>query len=73
MLKIGYRPLEVQRSLFEGISAYYQKKYPSKNQDELYEIVLEMIADPNTFIAPHSTGGAIDVDLRHADGMPVDM
>lgn len=63
VLKAGYRPLVVQKVLFEQSLEIFRKKYPKKTAKELYELNLEFVADPDNYIPPHSTGGAVDILL----------
>lgn len=63
VIKAWFRPLEVQNILFWEIFNYNKNKFPNKNQDEIYKETLEFIADWNNFVAPHTTGGAIDMIL----------
>lgn len=72
-IKIGYRPLEVQKNLFMKIRNFYQKKYPNASEQEIYEMTTQMISNPNRDVAPHTTGAAVDVILYTRDGKLVDM
>lgn len=72
-LKIGYRPLQVQKNLFEKILAFYTAKNPNASEKEIYEMTTEMISNPTRDVSPHTTGAAIDVVLYRANGELVDM
>lgn len=75
-LKIWYRPVEVQKSLFEEIFKYYKEKHitnPEKTEKEIYNETIQMISDPSKFISPHTTGGAVDVVLYDENWDLVDM
>ena len=73
VLKIWYRPLEVQRKLFTKIFKYFESKNKSLSKDEIYEKTLEFIADPDYFDAPHTTWWAVDLLLVDKNGKEVDM
>jgi len=63
VLKAGYRPLEVQKWLFEDNLQYLRQKFPHYTEAEIYHLNLEFVADPENFIPPHATGGAVDLLL----------
>jgi D-alanyl-D-alanine dipeptidase len=73
LLKIWYRPLEVQKKLFEKIYKYFTKKYSFLTEKEIYDKTIEFIADPTKYIAPHTTGWAIDLILIDLKWNEVDM
>ncbi len=73
VIKIWLRPIEVQKRLFEEIFQYFQKSFPKKTQEYLYEEVTQFVSDPSKNISPHTTGGAVDVFLLNHDGTQVDM
>ena len=73
VIKIWYRPLEVQKKLFNRIYKYFEKKYINLSQKEIYHKTIEFIADPNEFVAPHTTGGAVDLILVDLNWNEVDM
>lgn len=74
VLKVGYRPISVQRTLFEEITEYYQKKFPNHSPLDIEEMAMQMVAHPDKTIPPHSTGGAVDVLLRNSStGEVIDM
>ena len=73
VLKIWYRPLEVQKKLFEKIFEFMKSKNSDLPEDQIYEKTIEFISDPNRYISPHTTWWAVDLDLFHADWRYVDM
>lgn len=74
VLKAGYRPLQVQKWLFEANLDFLRKRFPEKTEQELYKMNLEFVADPQNFIPPHSTGAAVDLYLFDNDkNAPLDM
>ena len=73
VLKIWYRPLEVQKNLFSKISEFMKKKYSDLPEYEIYDKTIEFISDPNKYISPHTTWWAVDLDLFHENWDYVDM
>lgn len=74
VLKAGYRPIAVQKQLFQEGLEYFRKVHPEKSEKEIYEINLEFVADADNYTPPHSTGGAVDVLLFDVvAGKEVDM
>ena len=72
----GWRPWRVQQYLFETLQATIQAKHPSLDEQTLLERTREFVAQPSTeptSPSPHLTGGAVDVTLCDADGLPLDM
>jgi D-alanyl-D-alanine dipeptidase len=67
----GYRPLETQRSVFDGYREELWSLHPDWTADRLY-VETSKFASP-VQVAPHSTGGAIDLTLCSAEGIEVDM
>ncbi|NBU33630.1 hypothetical protein EB118_00815 [bacterium] len=62
----GYRPLTIQKDLFE----YYRNKLTDKySGNELLEAVHRLIAVPE--VSGHPTGGAVDVQLCK-NGVPIE-
>ncbi len=72
MLYSGFRPIEVQRKLFDEIYAEFKKEKPELNEQELWEYTTRMIADPSG-CPPHTTGGAVDLTLCDSSGNELDM
>jgi len=74
LLKIGYRPAEVQRGLFSDIHKYFQKKYADLEAEKIYALTCEFVSDVDTFTSPHVTGGALDAILIDSKtGQELDM
>ncbi len=63
VIKIWYRPLEVQKKLFQEIQKYFKNKLPNLSQEAIYKLVCEYVSDGDNFVPPHSTWGAVDVVL----------
>jgi D-alanyl-D-alanine dipeptidase len=74
VLKAAYRPLEVQRKLFDDVALILSDVHPGKDKDEIYTITSQYVSDPDRNVPPHSTGGAVDVTLYNVEtGLPLDM
>jgi D-alanyl-D-alanine dipeptidase len=67
----GYRPLDTQRSVFDGYRDELRRRHPDWTADRLY-VETSKFASP-VEVAPHSTGGAIDLTLCTEDGVEIDM
>lgn len=71
LIKECYRPLSVQRESFEGYSAYLRSQFPEWNEDQVYNECSKLNAPLE--VAPHSTGGAVDLTLVDSNGQWLDM
>ena len=67
----GYRPIGVQRGLWDHFSEVARLEKPWASEEELVASVLNHVSDPRRFDPDdprtwpvHSTGGAVDVTLR---------
>ncbi|MFG6176134.1 M15 family metallopeptidase [Halomonas sp. THAF12] len=72
----GWRPWRVQQYLFDTLQATIQAHHPELDDQALLERTREFVAQPSTAPmapSPHLTGGAVDVTLCDADGLPLDM
>ncbi|ERL51215.1 M15 family metallopeptidase [Halomonas huangheensis] len=72
----GWRPWRVQQYLFETLSTTISEAEPGISEAELLERTREFVSLPSTAAdapSPHLTGGAVDVTLCDADGLPLDM
>lgn len=70
-LKEGWRPIWVQRRLWESSLRELRERSPAADEDKLRLENARFVAPPDA-APPHSTGGAFDVALLH-HGQPVDM
>ncbi len=59
----GYRPLKVQKEMFNKSFLREKQKNPSLTDKELYKKVSKYLSPVGGVIAPHCTGGAIDMVL----------
>jgi D-alanyl-D-alanine dipeptidase len=57
----GYRPLTVQRALWDEGLAYLRQHQPGAAQHELEDALSELVARPGAVPPPHSTGSAVDI------------
>ncbi|WP_205742555.1 M15 family metallopeptidase [Halomonas borealis] len=72
----GWRPWRVQQHLFETLQGTIQARHPELDEPALVARTREFVAQPSTdptAPSPHLTGGAVDVTLCDADGLPLDM
>jgi len=67
----GYRPFQVQQYLFTSFSKQIAKRSPHFTEQEIVRETRKYVAFPSidhAHLAPHLTGGAIDVTLGDLDG-----
>ncbi|RTR05519.1 M15 family metallopeptidase [Halomonas nitroreducens] len=72
----GWRPWRVQQYLFETLQDILHEHHPELPPGELDARTREFVAEPSRAPdrpSPHLTGGAVDVTLCDADGLPLDM
>jgi D-alanyl-D-alanine dipeptidase len=67
----GYRPLELQRSVFDGYRDELRRLHEDWSEERLF-VEASKFASP-VAVAPHSTGGAVDLTLCTEDGVELDM
>jgi D-alanyl-D-alanine dipeptidase len=70
-IKEAYRPLSIQRASFEAYAGQLQQTHTTWTSEEVYQEASTYVAP--LAVAPHSTGGAVDLTLINADGTEVDM
>lgn len=71
LIKECYRPLAIQEESFNWYINELKKRRPDWGQDKLYEECSKLVAPVE--VAPHSTGGAVDLTLINSEGSPLDM
>lgn len=71
LIKEGYRPMWVQKGFWENYSAYIRKTFPNWTEEEVYNECSKLNAPID--VAPHTTGGAIDLTLIDGNGEWLDM
>ncbi|MEU9449748.1 M15 family metallopeptidase [Streptomyces sp. NPDC048277] len=62
----GYRPPALQRRYFEEYAATLRAAHPDAGPDRIRELASAYISPPE--VAPHVSGGAVDLTLCTADG-----
>jgi D-alanyl-D-alanine dipeptidase len=67
----GYRPLSLQTSYFEDYKAQLRVAHPDWDAERVHVEASKYVSPPE--VAPHSTGGTIDLTLCSADGVEQDM
>jgi zinc D-Ala-D-Ala dipeptidase len=71
LLVEGYRPLSLQTAYFEDYEAKVRLAHPEWDADRVHVEASKYVSPPD--VAPHSTGGTIDLTLCSADGVEQDM
>jgi D-alanyl-D-alanine dipeptidase len=71
LIKECYRPLSVQRSFWVKHEAFLKSRYPNWTDEEIRLECSKYIAPLS--VAPHSTGGAVDLLLTDLNGRWLDM
>ena len=70
-IKEAYRPLSVQKVSFEQYVEQLKNTHPLWTPDEVYQEASKYVAPIS--VAPHSTGGAVDLTLIRVGGTEMDM
>ena len=70
-IKEGYRSPKLQKSLFQYYYPIFQTKLKGLPEELLYEEVCKYVAPVE--LAPHPTGGAVDLTLIDDDGNALEM
>jgi len=71
LIKECYRPLSIQKQFWERYSKTLENKFPEWTQDKRYEECSKLISPVD--VAPHATGGAVDLTLVDLEGNLLDM
>ena len=71
LVKECHRPMFVQRGFWDDYSAYLRRKNPSWTETQLYDECSKFNAPLD--VAPHTTGGAVDLTLADREGKWLDM
>ncbi len=74
----GYRSLEVQKILFEWISAKIDRENPGLDSKNRFEKITQLVSPLKTLdgdinIPVHNTGAAVDLEILDRDGNLVDL
>jgi zinc D-Ala-D-Ala dipeptidase len=72
MLTEGFRPISVQKMIFESYSKKLGTLYPNWSSAKIKIEATKYVAPPDT-VPPHSTGGAFDITILDGDGNELDM
>jgi D-alanyl-D-alanine dipeptidase len=72
MILFAYRSLETQKKNFDIKFNLIKNENPNLSDEEVYNMTRKIVASPDGF-GGHQTGGALDVTLCNADGIPFDM
>ncbi|MFI7425555.1 M15 family metallopeptidase [Micromonospora sp. NPDC049836] len=67
----GYRPYRSQLDIFTGYRDELRRRYPDWSPERLHRETTKFVSPVE--VAPHSTGGAVDLTLCDADGVELDM
>ncbi|RKR90657.1 D-alanyl-D-alanine dipeptidase [Micromonospora pisi] len=67
----GYRPLDLQTTYFEDYKDELRMKYPDWEPARVHVEASKYVSPPD--VAPHSTGGTVDLTLCTVDGVELDM
>ena len=71
VLTSGVRPLSIQKEIFDSFLAKYKDEHPDWTDKKAREETREIVSPPEES-PPHSTGGAIDLNISK-NGKPLDM
>lgn len=67
----GYRPYRAQLDIFTGYRDELRRRYPDWSAERLHRETTKFVSPVE--VAPHSTGGAVDLTLCDADGVELPM
>ncbi|MFF0150545.1 M15 family metallopeptidase [Micromonospora sp. NPDC005203] len=67
----GYRPYQAQLVIFTGYRDELRRRHPDWSPQRLYRETTKFVSPVE--VAPHSTGGAVDLTLCTDDGVELDL
>ena len=67
----GYRPPALQATYFEGYREGLRAEDPDRSEADLHRLASRYVSPPD--VAPHPAGAAVDVTLRGADDVELDL
>jgi len=67
----GYRPYAAQQAIFTGYRDELRRLHPGWDEQRLYVEASKFVSPVE--VAPHSTGGAVDLTLCTGEGVELDM
>ena len=68
---VGYRPPALQATYFEGYREGLRAEDPDRSEADLHRLASRYVSPPD--VAPHPAGAAVDVTLRGADDVELDL
>ncbi|RXS88151.1 M15 family metallopeptidase [Geobacillus sp. PK12] len=71
LIKEGYRPLHIQKRAFERALQRVKENSSNQDLDHLMAEASKYVAPPE--VAPHPTGGAVDLTLIDSNGSELDL
>jgi D-alanyl-D-alanine dipeptidase len=71
LIKECYRPMWVQKGFWDGYMNLLRKKFPDWSESQIYNECSKLNAPLD--VAPHTTGGAVDLTLIDEKGKWLDM
>lgn len=72
----GYRPLQIQKALWDYFIRVVRENHPGAPEDEIKRLTSYFVSEPSydaEHPSLHNTGGAVDLSLIDADGDDLDM
>jgi len=72
----SWRPVQVQKHIFNNYVAELKFQYPDLHFDKIVELAQKYVSLPSEDInkpSPHNTGGALDISLLDTAGTKLDM
>ncbi|MDG4824773.1 M15 family metallopeptidase [Asanoa sp. WMMD1127] len=67
----AYRPLRLQRAYFSDYQDQLRARFPDWDEERLHVEASKFVSPPS--VAPHSSGGTVDLTLAGPDGRELDM
>ncbi len=67
----AYRPLHLQKQIFDGYYDRLRRTYPDWADERVHVEASKFVSPPE--VAPHCTGGTVDLTLCTVDGEELDM
>ena len=71
LIKECHRPMGIQKKFWDGYSEFLRTKFPTWTESEIYQECSKLNAPLE--VAPHTTGGAVDLTLIDSNGKVLDM
>ncbi|MBK9321503.1 MAG: M15 family metallopeptidase [Bdellovibrionaceae bacterium] len=71
LIKECHRPMLVQKEFWDSYFSYLKSKFPTWSDQEIYDECSKLNAPLE--VAPHTTGGAVDLTLSDESGNALDL